>query len=274
VYYAEAGHIVDPNTGLDVVPGCQELDGFQGLAYVRARHLPCDTIPDFARIGRQQQFMRAVINQMLKPAQIAKAPGLVGPVLASLHRDRGFLPGDLIYLVGQMRGLSTGAVEFRAVPGTSAMDGGISIVRMDPSAEQIFQAIRDGKPITGVGTQLAVTPPSEANTTVAVIDAGAPEAAQQVEDTLTNAGFDITPGIVSGEAPNGVKGPAILYRPGDAAYADVVSKYFPGVPVVEAKGLPESVAILVPAGYHPAEPGTGGGTGGGGAASECPNPTA
>ena len=56
-------------------PGCQKLDGSQGLAYVRARHLPCDAIPDFARIGRQQQFMRAVINQMLKPAQIAKAPG-------------------------------------------------------------------------------------------------------------------------------------------------------------------------------------------------------
>jgi len=271
IHYDEVGHIVDPNTGLDVVPGCQKLDGSQGLAYVRARHLPCDTIPDFARIGRQQQFMRAVINQMLKPAQIAKAPGLVGPVLASLHRDQGFLPGDLVYLVGQMRGLSTGAVEFRAVPGTDAMVGSTSVVRMDPSAEQIFAAIRDGKPITGVGTQLAVTPPSEANTTVAVIDAGGGEAAQQVEDTLTNAGFNITPGIVSGVAPPGVKGAAILYRPGDAAYADVVSKYFPGLQVVEVKGLQESVAILVPTGFHPTAPGDGGGTG---AASECPNPTA
>ena len=150
--------------------------------------------------------MRAVINQMLKPAQIAKAPGLVGPVLASLHRDQGFLPGDLVYLVGQMRGLSTGAVEFRAVPGTDDMVSGISIVRMDPSAEQIFAAIREGKPITGVGTQLAVTPPSEANTTVAVIDAGGADAASQVEDTLTNAGFNISPGIVSGDAPKGVDG--------------------------------------------------------------------
>lgn len=271
IHYDEVGHIVDPNTGLDVVPGCQKLDGSQGLAYVRARHLPCDTVPDFARIGRQQQFMRAVINQMLQPAQIAKAPGLVGPVLASLHRDEGFLPGDLVYLVGQMRGLSTGAVEFRAVPGTNAMVGSSAVVLMDPSAEQIFAAIRDGKPITGVGTQLEVTPPSEANTSVAVIDAGGGDAAQEVEDTLTNAGFNITPGIVSGVAPKGVKGAAILYRPGDAAYADVVSKYFPGLQVVEVKGLEESVAILVPTGYHPATPGQGDGTG---AASECPNPTA
>jgi len=77
---------------------------------------------------------------------------------------------------------------------------------------------------------------------------------------------------VSGEPPKGVKGPAILYRPGDAAYADVVSKYFPGLQVIEVKGLAESVAILVPADYHPAQPGQGGGNGG--AASECPNPTA
>ena len=239
-------------------PGCQKLDGFQGLAYVRARHLPCDAnAPDFARIGRQQQFMRAVINQMLKPAQIAKAPGLVAPVLASLHRDQGFLPGDLVYLVGQMRGLSTGAVEFRAVPATFGMENGLSVLHMDPSAEQIFRAIHDGNPITGVGTQLVNTPPSEANTTVAVIDAGGGDAAQQVEDTLTNAGFNITPGIVSGVAPKGVKGAAILYRPGDAAYADVVSKYFPGLQVVEVKGLEESVAILVPTGYHPATPGQG-----------------
>ena len=69
-------------TGLDVVPGCQHLDGIQALAYVRARHPSrASPIPDFARIGRQQQFMRAVINQMLQPNEIAKAPGLVGPVL-------------------------------------------------------------------------------------------------------------------------------------------------------------------------------------------------
>ena len=272
IRYDEVGHIVDPNTGLDVVPGCQTLDGAQGLAYVRARHLKCDaSAPDFARIGRQQQFMRSVINQMLKPAQIAKAPNLVAPILASLHRDQGFLPGDLVYLVGQMRGLSTGAVEFRAVPSTFGMEGTLSVLYMDPSAEEIFKAIRDGKPISGVGTELTNMAPSEANTTVAVIDAGGADAAHQVEDTLTNAGFDITPGIVSGEAPKGVKGPAILYRPGDAAYADVVSKYFPGLQVLEVKGLAESVAILVPADYHPAEPGQGSGSG---AASQCPNPTA
>jgi LCP family protein required for cell wall assembly len=272
-YYSEVGHIVDPNTGLDVVPGCQRLGGVQALAYVRTRHLPCDAIPDFSRIGRQQQFMRSVINQMLSPSEMVKAPGLVAPVLASLHRDRDLLPGDLVYLVGQLRGISTGAVEFRAVPGdATAMIGTQSVVKMDPSAKEIFRAIGEGRPITGIGTQLINTPPSEANTKVAVIDANAGGKAAGVEDVLVRAGFDVSPGIWNASTvPAGVHGAAIVFRPGQDAYAQVVATYFPGLKLVSSatlKGTP--VAIVVPASYRPApaEPSTGTPIG-----SQCPSPT-
>jgi LCP family protein required for cell wall assembly len=277
IHYSEVGHIVDPNTGLDIVPGYQHLDGFQALAYVRSRHLPCDLIPDFARIGRQQQFMRAVINQMLQPAQIAKAPALVGPILQSLHRDQGFLPGDLVNLVGQLRGLSTGAVEFRAVPGTSEMVGSLSVVQMDPSARQIFEAIKESTPISGVGTELVDTPPSEANTKIVVIDAGNTTGAAEVEDVLSKAGFDISPGVVTGQLPKGIKPPAIVYQPGQQDYANVVHAYFPGLRMVESGALQAApVAIVVPDGYHP--PTATGGTDGGSTppptASQCPTPSA
>lgn len=271
-YFSEVGHIVDPNTGLDVVPGCQRLAGLQALAYVRTRHLLCDAIPDFSRIGRQQQFMRSVINQMLSPSEIVKAPGLVSPVLASLHRDKGLLPGDLVYLVGQLRGISTGAVEFRAVPGVSAMEGTKSVVQMDPSAKEIFTAIRQGKPITGVGTQLVDTPPSEANTTVAVIDANSGGKAAGVEDLLTQAGFDVAPGIWdASKAPAGVHGTVIVYRPGEDAYAHVLSTYFPGVALVSSAKLHGSpVAIVVPASYRHEAVGAGTGAP---STSQCPSPT-
>ncbi|HTG47551.1 MAG TPA: LCP family protein [Actinomycetota bacterium] len=271
-YYSEVGHIVDPNTGLDIVPGCQRLSGLQALAYVRTRHLPCDFIPDFSRIGRQQQFMRSVINQMLSPSEIVKAPGLVSPVLASLHRDRKLLPGDLVYLVGQLRGISTGAVEFRAVPGDPfAKVGSQDVVLMDPSAKEIFKAISEGKPITGVGTQLVNTPPSEANTTVAVIDANSGGKAAGVEDTLVRAGFDVSPGIWdASKVPPKVTGAAIVYRPGQQAYANLVATYFPGLKLVSSAALHGApVAIVVPASYHPQKPSSGGATG-----NQCPNPTA
>ncbi len=59
---------------------------------------------------------------------VVKAPALVTPVLENLRRDRGLLPSDLVYLVGQLRGLNTGAVEFRAVPGVAGLEGTRSVV--------------------------------------------------------------------------------------------------------------------------------------------------
>jgi hypothetical protein len=215
---------------------------------------------------------------MLEPAQLAKAPGLVGPVLASLHRDREFTPGDLVYLVGQLRGLSTGAVEFRSVPGTPTMEGSFSVVRMDPTAREIFKAIEQGRSISGVGTELESTAPSEANTVVQVIDAGNPSGAASAEDILSQAGFDVSPGVVAGEAPKGVRHAVIAYLPGEEDYAKVVSTYFPDLKMVQVADLDAPVVVVVPPGYQPTGPGGegsgGGGQGGATPTNDCPSPTA
>ena len=264
VHYDEVGHIADPNSGLNIKPGCQRLDGDQALAYVRARHLPCDHIPDFARIGRQQQFLRAVVNQMLQPGMVVKAPSLVGPVLANLQRDARLLPSDLVYLVGQLRGLSTGAVEFRTVPGFAAQEGSKAVLRMDPSANEIFRAIKQRHPIGDVGTTLVNTPPSEANTQVAVVDANSGGTASEVEGVLNDAGFDVSPGIwAASEAPILVTGPAIVFRPEASANAQVVAAYFPDLQLVPSADLRGAqVAVVIPSSYTLVRPGQGGGSSG------------
>ncbi len=273
VYYDDVGHIADPDAGLNIEPGCQRLAGDQALAYVRARHLPCDHIPDFSRIGRQQQFLRAVLNQMLQPTMAVKAPALVSPILASLRRDPAFATSDLIYLAGRLRGLTSGAVEFRSVPGLAAQVGAKSVLRMDPSANQIFAAIRRGGPIGSAGTQLVETPPSEANTTVAVVDAGSGDTAAGVQAVLADAGFDITPGIwPRDETPTEAPTSAIVFRPATAAHAQVVSAYFPDLPLVASAGLRDAhVAIVVNSSYELVDPGEAPGSDG---ASECPSPAA
>jgi LCP family protein required for cell wall assembly len=269
VYVGEVGHIADPNSGLDIEPGCQLLGGDQALAYVRVRHLPCDHIPDFARIGRQQQFLRAVINRMLEPRMLLKAPGFVGPVLENLRRDPDLRPSDLVNLVGQLRGLSTGSVEFRAVPGVAAQVGTKAVLRMDPSAEQLFRAIRQGRPIGNLGTRLVNTPPSEANTSVAVVDAKSGGAAAQVASVLADAGFDISPGIwPASQLPIDVAGPAIVHRPEAGANAQVVAAYFPALPIIASTELRGAqVALVIPSGYDLVRPGQGEG----GASNGCPS---
>ena len=254
------GRIQDILTGLDIEPGCQEMDGATALAFVRTRHLPCDNVPDFSRIGRQQQFMRALFTQMLRPEKVAQAPTLVTPVLENLRRDHGLLPGDLVYLVGQMRGLTTGAAEFRAVPGTAGWEGSLSVVHMDPSANQIFAAIRDGRPISDVGTVLQGVPPSPANIPVAVIDANSGGTATDVLTDLGNSGFDVSPGIwTADQVPDGVKGTRIVYAPGHDEEASVLAAYLPGVKVVESAKLKDvGVAVVITSAYEPPAPGDGG----------------
>src|SRR5919201_5116410 len=134
---------------------------------------------------------------MRGPSTIVKAPSLVRPTLAAMHRDSGLTPSDLIYLVGQLQGLSTGAVEFRAIPGTAAFVDGKSVLRVDPSAREIFDAIRGGRPLGRAGTELINTPPSEATTVVAVVDAESGGTASSIEQVLADAGFDVSPGIWS-----------------------------------------------------------------------------
>ena len=68
------GRIVDELTGLDVNRAARRSRATRPSRTSAPRHLPCDAAaPDFYRIARQQQFLRAVINKLLQPDQIAQA---------------------------------------------------------------------------------------------------------------------------------------------------------------------------------------------------------
>lgn len=265
------GRITDELTGLDVAPGCQTLPPDQALAYVRTRHLVCDAAaPDFYRIARQQQFMRAVITRLIQPDQLLQLPSRVGPILSNMQRDPDLKIADLAYLVGQLRGISTGAAEFRAVPGYGATENGLSVIKMDPSANQIFRAIRQGKPLGDAGTRLVNTPPSEANVTVPVVDQASGGAVQGVAQILAESGFDVSPGIVAYAGYGArVKGSWIAFAPGHEVEAQVVKKYFPGLELKQVAGLPDDVAVVIAAGYEPAPV-----SGGGEVAPACVDPNA
>jgi LCP family protein required for cell wall assembly len=280
VYYATPGHIVDPNTGLDIKPGCQLLDAQQALAYVRTRHLPCDNVPDFSRIGRQQQFLRAVMNRLLTPSEIAKASGLIKPIAQNLATDEGFRLADIIYLLGQLRGISTGDVDFRAVPGvpetitTSSFPSGISVVRMDPKARELFRALAENKPLPDdIGVQLEGTALSEAQISVPVVDHASGGLAVGVETVLSDAGFNVAPGIEPFSAFGAdVSGSVIAFESGHDQEAQIVAQYFPNLKVVEVErhslhGNP--VAVFVTGSFEVPEDG-----GSPPPAESCVSPTA
>ncbi len=259
----------DPLTSLDIQAGCQHFDGKTALAYVRTRHQPCDTIPDFARISRQQQFLRAVIAKLLSPREIFRLPSLIHPVLQSLVVDQGMNPAELAYLAGQLNGVNTGNVDFRVVPtvpsGTYVGGQYLSIVKLiQPQADQLFQRLRAGKPLGDLGLTQEQTPPSPAVIKVGVFDRRSQGAAQNVHDTLTQGGFDTSTPIqgvsVLGSLPS--RGSVILYDPkgpDGLGMADVIHGYLSNLQEVAApkhllKGL--DVAVIVGANYAVPPPNT------------------
>ncbi len=256
--------MTDPLTGLDVQAGCQTLDGYQALAYVRTRHQPCDVVPDFARISRQQQFLRAVLNRLLSPSEIANAPSLIRPVARNLVTTKGFDLADVIYLVKQLEGISTGAVEFRAVPAVGGFEGTLSVLFPDPLADQIFARIRQGKPLGTLGETLLGTAPSEANIVVPVVDHDSGGTADDVEQILMDAGFDTSPGIVDFATYGaGVKGSVIAYKPGHLSDAEVVRKYFPNLELLEVSEdtlRGSAVAVFIAGGFDLQPVGSDGGS--------------
>jgi len=271
VYNSEQGHIVDPNTGLDLTPGCQRLDAFQALAYVRTRHLPCDNIPDFSRIGRQQQFLRAVLNRLLSPSELANAPSLLKPIAQNLATDETFKLADVIYLLGQLRGISTGDVDFRTVPGTTEnvtvpwSSVPLSVVKAEPSAEELYRAIRSDHALpANVGVQLPDTQLSEAQISVAVVDHGSGGKASEVEQVLSDAGFNVAPGIQPyASFGANVSGSVVAYEHGHNEEASVLGTYFSNLKQVEVPkhslhGSP--VAVFVTSSYQPQPVGSGAGS--------------
>lgn len=251
----------DPLTGLDIQAGCQRFDGKTALAYVRTRHQVCDTIPDFARIGRQQQFLRAVIAKLLSPAELLRLPTLVPRLVENLVVDEGLAnPAELVYLAGQLNGVNTDAADFRVVPtvpaGTYVNGQYLSIVRLvEPDASRLFAALREGLPLGELGKELPQTPPSPANIAVEVYQRGITAGAPQVLRILTQGGFLVAGGVTDArELGPGVRGSAILFAPGEEAKARVVSQFVRGL---ELQPAPRSVlgaadvAVVVGRNYAP-----------------------
>jgi LCP family protein required for cell wall assembly len=259
----------DVLTGLNIQAGCQHFDGKTALEYVRTRHQPCDLIPDFARISRQQQFLRAVIAKTLSPSELLQLPSLVPAVLKSVVVDKGLNPAELVYLANELNGVNTGNADFRVVPsvpeGVYVNGQYLSVVRLvQPQADELFARLREGKPLGDLGLTQAQTAPSPAIIKVAVYDKRSQGMAATVYDTLTQGGFDTSVPVQDAGALGSIpaKGSMILYDPNSPdgqAMADVVQGYLSNLQEVAAPQRllgDADVAIVIGPNYRLPPPNT------------------
>ena len=244
--------LYDFNANLNLPAGCQTLGPVNALAFVRARHVCGDRIPDFSRISRQQQFLRAVLAKILSPAMFLRAKSLLDQIEPNLLRDPTLNLADIIYLTHELQGISTGEVDFRAVPGNpyatvQTPEGTVDVVRLKPEAKVLFRRLREGQSPGAIGKVLPGTPPSPATIRVRVFDDSSGGVAQQAYSLLSKGGFDIQATVPAGTLAS--RGPAILFRPGADREAKVVHRFLPDLPMKEApkNALAIDVAVVVDA---------------------------
>lgn len=142
--------ITDALGGVEITTpadGTQTLDGTEALAYVRERY----TVEggDFGRVKRQQNFLRAMMLQLLDRGTLTnplKLRSTVSSIANNMAVDEGWSNGSIRSLAFSMRGIRPSDVTFMTIPtngtGTDPVAG--SIVNVDQTrSKRLFDAMRD-----------------------------------------------------------------------------------------------------------------------------------
>jgi LCP family protein required for cell wall assembly len=219
----------DVLAGLDLPrAGCYNLNGRQALAFVRARHIQGDLIPDFSRIARQQQFIRALISKVLSAGSLLRIGQFIKAVQDNLRLDANLNLYALQDLTRTLGEVGQRGVLFRIVPSVPVTINGADYVALvQPQAGYLFARLREGRAPGRLGIAAPLTRISPANVTVRVLDSGASAAAQQVVEYLQRAGFVVLP---LKPAPAGLDNSAILWRQVSITQKEVVASYLTLVP--------------------------------------------
>lgn len=217
----------DKNTGLQIdQPGCVTLDGEQGLAFARSRHLEyknskgvwvSDPSADLGRIARQQVFIRKVLDRSEKKFgsfDVKAINDLISSTADKLTLDTKLDLGTMVNLARAFKGFSGSQIQTHTlpvVPYTTA--GGAAVLKLDTAAAEPVLNLFRGLPAD------AVSPDS---VTMAVSNgSGAPNQATDVTAKLVSLGYHAT---VTADAHTTEARTVVRYAPGYENQAAQVSR--------------------------------------------------
>jgi LCP family protein required for cell wall assembly len=210
--------------------GCYNLRGPQALAFVRARHVEGDTIPDFSRISRQQQFIRAVIQKVLSFGSFTRVFDLAHAIENNLVVDDRLNIDDIQDLTRKLAEVGQSGVDFRVVPAVPVTIDGIDYVdAIQPAMDRLFRRIAEGKRLGSLGKEAPLTPISPGSISVQVLDAGSGGKVDDVIRYLQRAGFVVLPVAA---APPDLTRTQLLWAKRAPKEKTVVASYLPNVPIL------------------------------------------
>jgi polyisoprenyl-teichoic acid--peptidoglycan teichoic acid transferase len=173
---------------INLKAGKQRLNGNQAMNLLRFRH---DQNGDIGRIQRQQMVMRALMEQSLNPATVARLPKILKVIQS--YVDTNVSVEELVALVGFASKVSRSNVQMLMVPGDFSSPGEYDASYWLPDYNRIPAMVAQ---YFNVGTDTAEKSPAPANLRVAIQDSTKQVTATQALLTklqsggLPNVGLD------------------------------------------------------------------------------------
>ena len=247
-----SGHRLDDSyANLHMDPGCQRMNGVKALAFVRARHIDSD----FGRIGRQQEFLRAVMAEVARRGNLAGLPKLLDVAnIATDHieTDDHLSTGTALSLARRLRKLDPGSIDMRVYPSVASPPrcaGCAAFVDPLPEAGILMRALaRDAATLPpvglpgGKGISLATTPVTVLN------GSGAAGAAARAATDLRRLGVRIV-GTGNAATPTG-QASTLAYPPALARQARLLASVLGGKVKLVKAGDGASLTLTVGSGFR------------------------
>ena len=247
----------DEMTGLDLpLAGCNEVDGYQALAFVRSRYYETyergrwvsGANSDIDRIARQQDFIRRIMKK-------AVSSGLGNPLtlnrlisigVSNVRVDQAMSTKDITTLAKRFRSIDPDTVDMLTLPTSDGFAGDAAVQLLDTQRAQEFIDRLNG--IKPPPPAAALKP---ADVAVAVLNGNGGDAvASTTAASLSQAGFRVSS---TGNALSYDFGQTVVrYAPGQQAKGALLrSSLVAGAALEEDKTLTGSdVALVVGLDYN------------------------
>ena len=246
------GHRLDDGyANLHMAPGCRSMRGVQALAFVRARHVDSD----FGRIGRQQEFMRAVVAKLEARGNLVNLPKLLGVADVAtdhLRTDHTLSTATAIGLARRLRKLDPASIDMRVYPSVAApprCPGCAAFVDPLPEAGILMRALaRDAAQLPPVGLP-GGRGVSLAATSVTVLNGGGVEgAAAKAAADLRRLGVRVA-GTGNAARPTG-RASTLAYPPGLERQARLLGDVLGGRVELVRADHPDVLVLTVGSGFR------------------------
>ncbi|OAT79822.1 hypothetical protein A6M21_15395 [Desulfotomaculum copahuensis] len=136
-----------PQYAINLRKGVQHLNGAEALEFVRFRDGP---LGDIGRTRRQQEFLKALAQEIMQPRTLLKLPELVPEINRCVQTNLG--AKEMLAMAAAARSLNQAQIVTQTLPGQFLTINGVSYWGVDPQqAQQVaMNFFVDGKQVARV----------------------------------------------------------------------------------------------------------------------------